>query len=81
MAAEQGHAPAQHNLGFMYGNGEGVPQETVAAHMWYNLAGANGSELGRTNRESIAAKMTPADISEAQRRAKVCMASGYQDFD
>ena len=25
--AEQGHAKAQHNLGVMYGNGQGVPQE------------------------------------------------------
>ena len=34
--AEQGDAPAQNNLGFMYDNGEGVPQDDVEAHMWYN---------------------------------------------
>ena len=26
--AEQGHADAQYNLGLMYANGEGVPQDT-----------------------------------------------------
>ena len=31
--AEQGNARAQHNLGWMYGNGEGVPQDFVRAHI------------------------------------------------
>ena len=37
-AAEQGYAKAQFNLGIMYGNGRGVPQDYVEAHMWFNLA-------------------------------------------
>ncbi len=36
--AEQGVASAQHNLGILYGNGLGVSQDSVQAHMWYNLA-------------------------------------------
>ena len=43
LAAEQGFASAQYNLGLMYANGEGVPQDYVAAHMWFNLAGAQSS--------------------------------------
>ena len=31
--AEQGHASAQYNLGLMDGNGNGVPQDNVYAHM------------------------------------------------
>ena len=40
--------------------------------MWFNIAGA-GMEIaedGRDNREKIERKMTPADISEAQKRAR-----------
>ncbi|MCL0046166.1 sel1 repeat family protein [Nitrospinaceae bacterium] len=32
--AEKGHASAQHKLGEMYGNGEGVPQNHKEAVMW-----------------------------------------------
>jgi hypothetical protein len=49
--------------------------------MWFNIAGANSSEYGVTNRNGLAENMTPADISEAQRRARVCMNSNYQDCD
>ena len=75
LAADQGLADAQNNLGWMYANGEGVLQDNVTAHMWFNIAGANGDEDGRDNREKIEWKMTPADISEAQKRARIYMAS------
>ncbi len=32
--AEQGDAQAQHNLGFMYANGQGVPQDNAEAVKW-----------------------------------------------
>jgi hypothetical protein len=42
--------------------------------MWYNLAGAQGSdprnEAAITRRDALAKKMTPAQIVEAQRRAR-----------
>ena len=81
LAADQGDAGAQVFLGWMYDNGEGVPQDNVTAHMWFNIAGANGAEFGRDNREKIERKMTPADISEAQKRARICMASNYTDCE
>ncbi len=74
-AAEQGHAKAQHNLGVMYGKGQGVPQDYVQAHLWYNLA-ASRSPPGKDryiavkNRDIVAEKMTPAQISEAQKLAR-----------
>ena len=81
LAADQGNAVAQANLGAAYHNGDGVAQDFIAAHMWFNIAGANGDSDATKNRDMMAAKMTPADLSEAQRRAKVCMASNYQDCD
>ena len=80
-AAEQGNASAQFILGNMYSNGEGVPQDYVTAYMWYDLAGSTGNKLGVEYRDKIAKRMTPADVSEAQRRASVCMKSNYKNCD
>ena len=81
LAADQGDAYAQHNLGWMYAIGEGVLQDNVTAHMWFNIAGANGAEDGRDFREIIERKMTPFYVSEAQKRARICMASNYTDCE
>ena len=78
-AAAQGHVDAQNNLGVMYQYGSGVLESNLIAHMWYNIAQANGSERSRKFRDELSIKMTPADISEAQAMARVCMKSGYSD--
>ena len=79
LAADQGHADAQHNLGVMYAIGEGILQDYLVAHMWFNLASASAHAGAKKYRDQIAAKMTPADISIAQKMARQCMASNYQD--
>ena len=81
LAAEQGQASDQTNLGLLYFNGQGVPRDVTTAYKWFNLASSNSSVQGGKNRDMIAAKMTPTDISEAQRRARVCMESQYKDCD
>jgi TPR repeat protein len=73
--AEQGNNLAQNSLGFLYETGRGVPQDFVQAHMWYNLAASNaqdtlGSETSSQMRDLVAAKMTPAQIAEAQKMAR-----------
>ena len=45
--AEQGDAEAQFNLGVMYSNGEGVPQDDAEAVRWYRLAAAQGYARAR----------------------------------
>ena len=37
--------------------------------MWYKLAAAQGAGVAAKNRDRVAAKMTPAQIAEAQRLA------------
>ena len=69
LAADQGYATAQFNLGFMYAQGRGVPQDYVQAHMWLNLAAVNGDADAINNHDFVAAKMTPAQIAEAQKMA------------
>ena len=68
-AADQGDALAQAGLGWAYATGRGVAQDYVQAHKWSNLSAASGNADALKNRDMIAAKMTPAQIGEAQRLA------------
>jgi uncharacterized protein len=74
-AAELGNDEAQNNLGFMYERGRGVVQDYIQAHKWFNIAGAIGFEKSRKSRDSVAKKMTPAQIAEAQKLAREWMAA------
>lgn len=76
-AAEQGHADSQCILGGMYFKGRGVRQDDVEAHKWYNLAASRfaASEAKKRDqavegRDLVAARMTPAQITEAQKLAR-----------
>jgi TPR repeat protein len=42
LAAEQGNADAQYNLGLSYYKGEGIPQDDKIAVKWYTLAAEQG---------------------------------------
>ncbi len=47
--AEQGYAAAQFNLGAMYDNGQGVPQDDAQAVQWYRLAAEQGMAEAQNN--------------------------------
>ena len=79
LSAEQGNAGAHSNLGYMYVNGNGVLQDNVTAHMWYNIASANGFGLAGEWRDKLAGLMTPDAIEKATAMARECMASGYKN--
>jgi hypothetical protein len=73
-AAEQGYPHAQVLLAFAYSVGEGVPEDYVAAHMWVNLAAAKlppgkARDAALQLRDQLADKMTPAQITDAQKLA------------
>ena len=78
LAAEQGNASAQSNLGVLYAMGRGVIQDNVYAYMWGNLAASNGNEGGGKLRDIIGKVMTPADISKAQDLARECVRKKYK---
>lgn len=69
-AAEQGHAIAQHNLAFMYSSGKGGKQDHVQAYMWFSLAAAKGNKKAKENRDTIAKRMSRAQIDKARRLAR-----------
>jgi len=79
LAAEQGYADGQLNLGFMYGNGEGVPEDLVYAYMWYNLSAAQGNEIAQRNKEIFEQRMTREQIAEAQRLSREWIETHPQD--
>ena len=57
-------------LGRVYRMGLGAPQDYVLAHMWFNLAASRGEMAALKERDALAAKMTPAERAEAQKRAR-----------
>jgi hypothetical protein len=46
--------------------------------MWWNIAASSGDKNAVTNRDIVAGKMTPADISAAQKLARECIANYYK---
>jgi TPR repeat protein len=49
LAADQGYALGQNNLGNMYDNGLGVPQSYKEATIWYRLSADQGCAKGQYN--------------------------------
>ena len=49
LAAEQGDADAQYNLGVMYANGKGVLKDAAEAVRWYRLAAEQGLASAQYN--------------------------------
>jgi TPR repeat protein len=73
--AAQGDAAAQFNVGFLYAQGNGVPQDEVEAYKWFTLAAASYTDKQFRDgavqaRDRVAARMTPALIAEAQKLAR-----------
>ena len=73
MKAEQGVAEAKMKLGWMYANGKGVPQNYVMAHMFLNIAGANGDKYEAKHRGIVAKKMSSFQIEKAHDLARQWM--------
>ncbi len=74
-AAEQGDAGAQYNIGNIFRYVEGFPKNYVHAHMWIILATSKlppgeDRDTAVENRDNVAKRMTPAQISEAQKLAR-----------
>ena len=78
LAAEQGHANAQSNLGLMHGNGQGVIKDNVYAHMWFNIAASFGEKIAVKNRDIVAKRMIPSQLSTAQKLARECVRKKYK---
>ena len=74
MAAAQGDADAQFNLGLLYGLGKGVPKNLKESYKWFSLASSREAgdkrDLALEFRDAAAAALTVTELSEAQRLAQ-----------
>ncbi len=68
-AAEQGHADAQNNLGALYAQGQGVELDNKLAWAWFNLAAEQGDSTAREHRDTVASRLTPAELETARSRS------------
>lgn len=65
-AAEQGYGPAMVNLGTLYFEGRGVPQDFVLGQMWMIRAAGAGVPEAAPIAQSFSDRLTPAQINDAQ---------------
>jgi hypothetical protein len=69
-AAEQRDAVAQFEIGKLYGKGEGVARDDKVAYAWFTIAWENGEPRAAGARDKTAGQLTPAQISDAKKRAQ-----------
>ena len=84
--AKQGHERAQYNLGMLYRDGLGIPQDFVRAHMWYSVSAVtwsdiDGKETAMKERDVLASQMTAAQLKKAQEMARHCQDTKFKECD
>jgi len=83
MAAEQGHADAQYNLGVVYERGAGrdIPPDPQEAAKWYRMAAAQGNTDAQFNLGVLYSKGqgVPLDLIQAYVLFELASANGDAD--
>ncbi len=79
--ADQGDAYAQLHLGVMYANGDGVPENSIRAYVWWSMAKTQGNTKASHNLEILKPQMTKQQIADGQALAAICYESGYKACD
>lgn len=77
-SALNGYGPAMTNLSFVYFQGKGAPQDFMLGQMWLLLAKYAGAETGPLD-AAFGNKPTPAQINQAQTRAKAILRGGHDN--
>ena len=72
VAASQGHANAQYNLGVMYANGDGVAQDFMAARGWYEKAATQGDIQAQKRLDVLTCIDTPAGLIKHLQKLTKC---------
>ena len=58
--------------------GNGVIQDMVHAHMWFNIAASRGHEDAKKGREMASNRMTKEQTAKAQELARECVKKDYK---
>ena len=69
-AAKGGDPKSLYSLGYAYSQGQGVAQDFIEAHKWFNLAAAADVPNAAKARDILASTMTREQVAEAQRLAR-----------
>ena len=79
--AEKGDPEAQYGLGYMYRNGQGVPQDYKEAAKWYGKAAAQGLAKAQVKLALMYAKGhgMPQNYVQAHKWFNLAAAQGYKD--
>jgi hypothetical protein len=79
LAADQGDAGAQFNLGLMYDLGRGVPQDYAQALKWYRLAADRGNAWAQFNLGLMYdnGRGVPQDYAQAVKWYRLAADQGY----
>ena len=78
LAAEQGNAFAQFNLGTMDDEGNGVVQVNIYGYMWWKFAAASGNKKADKYLQRVAKTLTPSQLEKAQKLARECIRKKYK---
>jgi len=62
----------------MHYTGKGVTQDYTRAYMWFSISASQGHEKAAQNRDIVQGMMTFAQVAEAQRLARECVAKNYK---
>ena len=81
LAADQGEACAQCNLGTLYLNGEGVQKDTAEAVQWFRLAANQGLARGQVNLGAMHANGTGVAKDHVQALALFSLAANQPEND
>ena len=76
MAADQGDAESQMNLGVAMASGMVGPVDKVAVYMWFTLAARQNAPRAAEARDRIARSMSRAEIAQGERQAQMWRPTG-----
>ena len=63
----------------MYADGHGIRQDYVKAHMWWNLAAAQGNKEAREKRDMVSQMLTTSQVADGQVLARKKMEEIYDE--
>lgn len=66
LAAEQNHAPSQHNLGVLLLKGQGVERDWVQAYAWFSLAADQGYRAAQDAVRALSLRLNDAEKLRAE---------------
>lgn len=74
-------AQAADDIGWLYEEGLGVPKDKSMAYAWFRIAASQSgdakSSIFVADLETLRRVMSPEEISDAEKRAKECIAADY----